>query len=80
MDTADVLNGEGRDVINIPLHDPLKTITNPQHFNPAKSASDRGRSNNAINPGCRSATDKNGEFLPLAHSVISKDESSDRNK
>src|SRR5215207_781486 len=71
MDAAHRLDGQGGDMIDVALHEPLEAISNPDDVDAFEPRADRRRRDDTVDTGGGSAADKNGQPLMMFHSLRS---------
>ena len=64
--TASIVSG--RDVIDVPLHQPLEAVADADDVEPFEAGADGGRGDDAVDAGGGSAADEDGEPLMMFHS------------
>ena len=67
MDPADALDGQAYDMVDVPLHEPLKAVRTPTTSTPSSSDRDGRRADDAVDARGGTARDQNGQLLALAH-------------
>src|SRR5204863_2696061 len=67
MNPADVLDGERRDVIEVPLHQPLESVANTQHVDPGELRPDGRCRDDAVDSRRGTAADEDCESLMMFH-------------
>src|SRR4030095_1835743 len=71
VDAADRVDREGRDVFDVTVHQPLESVAHADHVHAVERGADGRRANHAVDAGCGSAADKDGEFLVTFHARTS---------
>ena len=68
MDAADGLDRQGRDVFDVPLHEPLEAVADADDVDPLETRADGRCSDDTVDAGRGSAADKDGQSLMMFHS------------
>ena len=67
VDTRDFLVRERRDVGSVAFHDPLEAIADSYDFDAFQDRANRGRGDDAVDPGRGTSADEDGEMLVWVH-------------
>src|SRR5262249_17979617 len=67
VDVADVLDVEQPDVVDVPLHDPLETVANPEDLDGREGRADRRRGDDAVDPRRWSAAAQDRQAIVPSH-------------
>ena len=70
VDPADGLDRQRGDVLDVPLHQPLEPVANADDVEAFEAGADGRRGNDTVDPGGRSAADKDGEPLVMFHDEV----------
>ena len=63
VNAADRLDGEGRDVIDVAVHDPLEPVADADDVDARQPSPDRGRADDAVDTGGRSPGHEDRQFV-----------------
>ena len=69
MDPADGVDGERRDVIDVPLHQPFEAVADADDVEPLEPGADGGGGDDAVDAGRRPAADEDGEAVMMFHGL-----------
>ena len=67
VDAADRIDREGRDVFDVTLHQPLESVAHADDIHAFERGADSRSADHAVDAGCGSAADQDGEFLVMFH-------------
>ena len=70
MDPADGVDGQRRDVIDVPLHEPFEAVADADDVEPFEPGADGGGGDDAVDAGGRPAADEDGEPLMMFHDEV----------
>src|SRR5947207_12515487 len=69
MNSANAVSRERDDMVGIALHDPLKSVSNPEDFDSIQFRANCRRCNDAVDARRRTAADQNRELPRLSHNL-----------
>ena len=67
VNPARVGDGERRDVVDVPLHQPLEAVLDAENFHAAEARADGGGAEDAVDAGGGAAGAQDAELLLLGH-------------
>ena len=67
VDAADTIDGERHDVFDVTVHQPLESVAHANDVHALEGGADGRGADHAVDAGCGSTADEDGEFLVMFH-------------